>query len=279
MRLQKHFDRAGDDSTFRSYNMDMRRWLPILALLAFPAFADTVRLYLKDGNYQLAREYQVLSDRVKYLSAERGDWEELPLDLVDLDRTKKEAAEREETIRKEVKEQDEEDAAIRATRKEVEQVPVEAGTYYLHGEKLDPLKQAEVKIVRDKKRNVLKVLSPVPLIPGKSTVELEGGAAQLRITEERPEFYFRLSKPEALAIVKLSPKKTLRVVETANILPVTNEVEEDRQLVATFKKEVGEQLFKIWPERALDPGEYALIQYTDGSLNPQIWDFGIGPAK
>jgi hypothetical protein len=257
----------------------MRLWLPILVLLAAPAFGDTVRLYLKDGDYQLAREYQVLSDRVKFLSAERGEWEELPLELVDLDRTKKEAADRAESLRKETKEQDEEDAAIRAAQKEVEQVPVDAGTYYIHGEKLEPLKQAEVKIVRDKKRTVLKILSPVPLVPGKSTVEVDSGAAQLRITEDRPEFYFRLSKPEAFAIVRLTPKKTLRVVEVANIMAVTNEVIEDRQLVATFKKEVGEQLFKIWPEMALDPGEYALIQFTDGSLNPQIWDFGIGPAK
>jgi len=257
----------------------MRRWLTILVLLALPAFAETVRLYLKDGNYQLAREYQVLEDRVKYLSAERGEWEELPLDLVDLDRTKKETAARQEAIQKEAREQDEEDAAIRAAQKEVEQVPVEAGTYYIHGEKLEPLKQAEVKIVSDKKRTVLKVLSPVPIVPGKSTVELDGGASQFRINEERPEFYFRLSKVEGLAIVKVTPKKNLRVVETANKMPVTDEIEEERQLVPTFKKEVGEQLFKIWPEQPLAPGEYALIQYTDGSLNPQIWDFGIGPAK
>lgn len=257
----------------------MRRWLPIVLLLALPAFADTVRLYLKDGNYQLAREYQVVEDRVKYLSAERGEWEELPLSLVDLDRTKKEALDRQETIRKEAKEQDEEDAAIRAAQKEIEQVPVDAGTYYIHGDKIEPLKQAEVKIVSDKKRTVLKVLSPVPIVPGKSTVELDGAASQTRISEERPEFYFRLSKPEALAIVKVSPKKNLRIVETANIMQVTNEIEEERQLVPTFKKEVGEQLFKIWPEQPLAPGEYALIQYTDGTLNPQIWDFGIAPSK
>jgi hypothetical protein len=257
----------------------MKFWLSALLLLAIPGFGETVRLYLKDGNYQLAKEYQVLDDRVKYLSAERDEWEDLPLDLVDLNRTKKEAAERREAIQKEVKEQDEEDAALRAAQKEVEQVPVEAGAYYIHGEKLEPLKQAEVKIAKDKKRNVLKILSPMPIVPGKSTVELDGGAAQFRITEERPEFYFRLSKIEGFAIVKLSPKKTLRIVEIANILPVTNEIEEDRQAVATFKKEVGEQLFKIWPEQPLDPGEYALIQYTDGSLDPQVWDFGVGAAK
>jgi hypothetical protein len=257
----------------------MKFWLYALLLVAVPAFGETVRLYLKDGNYQLAKEYQVLDDRVKYLSAERGEWEELPLEMVDLNRTKKEAGERQEQIQKEAKEQDEEDAAIRAAQKEVEKVPVEAGTYYVHGEKLETIKQAEVKIVSDKKRTVLKVLSPVPLVPGKSTVEIDGGASQFRISEDRPEFYFRLSKIEGLAIVKLTPKKNLRVVEVASILPVTNEAEEERQLIATFKKEVGEQLFKIWPEQPLAPGEYALIQYTDGSVNPQVWDFGIGPAK
>src|SRR5215472_3913902 len=150
----------------------MKLRLPVLLSLVvlvcgIPAFGDTVRLYLKDGNYQLAKEYQVLDDRVKYLSAERGEWEELPLEMVDLNRTKKETSERQEQIQKEVKEQDEEDAAIRAAQREVEKVPVDDGTYYIHGEKLELLKQAEVKIVSDKKRTVLKVLSPVPMVPGK----------------------------------------------------------------------------------------------------------------
>src|ERR1700674_4736018 len=63
------------------HNRGMRsRWLMVM-LLAVTAFGATVRLYLKDGTYQLVREFQVLSDRVKYLSAERGEWEEIPLEL------------------------------------------------------------------------------------------------------------------------------------------------------------------------------------------------------
>jgi hypothetical protein len=249
-----------------------------LGLMA-PAFAQTVRLYLKDGNYQLAREYQVLPDRVRYLSAERGEWEELPLELVDLDRTKKEASDREAAIQKEAKEQEEEDAALRAEKQEVLEIPANNGAYYIHDKKLDPLKQAEVKIVVDKRRTVLRVLSPVPLVPGKTTVELDSGASQYRITEDRPEFYFRLSNIEGFGIVKLNSKKTLRVVENVSVMPVTKEAQEERDLVPTFKKEVGEQLFKIWPEMPLAPGEYAVIEYTEGAVNPQVWDFGIGPAK
>jgi hypothetical protein len=35
-------------------------------------------------------------------------------------------------------------------------------------------------------------------------------------------------------------------------------------------------LFKIWPEKDLEPGEYALIEHTDAKLSLQVWDFGVG---
>jgi len=250
----------------------------ILFILAVAAFGATVRLYLKDGDYQIVREYQVLADRVRYFSTERGDWEEIPVELVDLERTKKDAAERQAAIETEAREQNVEDKAIRADRQEVARIPVGPGVYYADGDKIQPLQIAEVTVNSSKGRAVLQRLSPVPLVPGKSTVEIKGDTAAYRAAGNKPEFYIRLSDDERFGMIKLSKKKNARLLENMSILPVTNEVVENLSIVATFKKQVSERTYKIWPEQPLEPGEYALVQYSDGALNWQVWDFGIGPA-
>jgi len=54
-----------------------------------PGLGKNHRLILKDGTYQVVREYKIDGDRVHYFSQERGDWEDLPVELVDWDATRK----------------------------------------------------------------------------------------------------------------------------------------------------------------------------------------------
>ena len=129
----------------------------LLLVCAVASAAD--RLYLKDGTYQLTNEYEVKADRVRYHSTERDEWEEIPLEMVDLDRTKAELTERRTQLAEDAKAEAEERAAEKQAVKLVASIPTQPGAYYLRGEKTETIKQAESKVVNNKKRSVLKVLA------------------------------------------------------------------------------------------------------------------------
>src|SRR5215469_18549602 len=111
----------------------MRRVLLVLFLGALAAFAANIKLYLKDGTFHLVREYKVESDRVRFYSVERSDWEEIPTSLVDLKRTEAESKARQAEIEKDAKALSEEDAAEREIQKEVLKIPQNPGTYWIAG--------------------------------------------------------------------------------------------------------------------------------------------------
>jgi hypothetical protein len=249
-------------------------------MLAYVAQASTIRLYLKDGTYHNVREYQKQADRVRYYSTERGDWEEIPLELLDLKRTEAEIQAREQERKEEAAITDAEEKAERAQRREIERIPMESGVFLVEGEKVTVLKQAESKVVNNKKRSILKAISPVPLIAGKSTVEIDGLKAPLTLTAERPELYIRLAAEERFQMIRLAPLKTSRLVQKWDIVPVTNEIIEETDIIETFRQQLAEGLYKIWPTKPLTPGEYAVIEYTEGKGNVQVWDFSLAaPVK
>jgi hypothetical protein len=247
------------------------------------AGAANFKLYFKDGSDQLVREYKIENDRLNFYSVDRDEWEEVPLAIVDLDKTKSEIQARAESVRADAAAQDAEDKAERAARKEVASVPVEPGVYLIDEQpsgppKLTPLKVGESKIVNNKGRSILKIISPIPLIPGKATLELDGPHASQGTANRSPEFYFRLSEDERFGILRMGEHKGNRVVEKLTIQPVVNETTQEPDMVEIFRQQVADGLFKIWPQKPLPPGEYAVVEYTEDKVNMQVWDFFVAPG-
>jgi hypothetical protein len=257
-----------------------RRLAASVLLLVLSAWAANIRLYLKDGTFHLVREYQVQPDRVRYYSVERSDWEEIPLELVDLKRTGTEAAARKTQIEAEAKSQEEEEAALRDLRKEVNRIPQDPGVYWVDGKETKVLKQASSAVHTNKGRELLKVLSPLPVVKGAGTLELDGARSAAVFTDPQQPFYIQLSETERFGIARLTPKAAVRIVENLTFIPISKEVVEEINLVEIFRQQVGsEELYRIWPTQPLEPGEYAVVQYTLGKLNVQVWDFAIARAK
>lgn len=248
-------------------------------LTAVLLLGDTFKLYLKDGGYHTVREYQVQQDRIRYFSTERGDWEEIPTDLVDVMKTERERKAKEEQSATAARAEDEEEKAEREQRREIAAIPMETGAYYKEAGQVKALKLAEYQVVTDKKRRTLQVLSPIPLIPGKASVVVKGEHATFDITEERPDFFLRLEKQERFGILTLTPRKGMRVVEDIAIVPVSKESVEQRKQMDTFEQELASGLFRIWPQKTLAPGEYALVEFSEAAdpseVNLLVWDFAV----
>lgn len=256
------------------------RIVVLFLLSAFLLFGEATKLYLKEGGYHLVREYQVQGDRVRFYSTERSQWEEMPVNLVDLAKTEAEQKKVQAETRKETAEIDEEDKAERALRREIESIPMNSGAYYKgSGTAIKAVPAAEYQVVTNKTRRVLTYLSPIPIIPGKATVVIKGDHSAFTVTDPRPEFYLRLAKEERFGIIRLTPKKNVRIVENISILPAVNENYEERKQMPAFTQEMESDLYKVWPEKPLTPGEYALVEYAEGEVDMLIWDFSYGPGN
>jgi hypothetical protein len=254
----------------------MRKLFFLLAASALSLLAANFKLYLKDGGFQLVREYKVEGDRVEFYSVERGEWEDIPVDLVDLKRTDAETEARKAELDKQTKEVNEEEAAARQIRREIQKIPRDPGVYQLNDGQLRIFKESEAVIRDEKGKNVLKMLSPVPVFAQRATLEISGAHSPNIVNDAKPEFYFQLAQFETLAIVKLTTRKDARVVERLASVPMTKETFEERDLVQIFTKQLSDNgLYKIWPQDPLERGDYAVIEYAEGKVNARVWDFRV----
>jgi hypothetical protein len=159
------------------------------------------RLILKDGSYQLVTKYEVKGDRVRYQSAEREEWEELPSSLVDWPATEKYEKDRATSPIPEAAALDKEtDAEHEAELSHLPQVapglriPEASGMFLLDNFQGQPqlveLQQAESDINRNTKTNILR--GAIPMAGAKQTVELDGDHASVHAHVAVPSIYINL---------------------------------------------------------------------------------------
>ncbi|MGE5207361.1 MAG: hypothetical protein ACM3PW_17255 [Chlamydiota bacterium] len=191
----------------------MRRWFGIAAaaLLAFallpPLQAQELakRLILKDGSYQAATKWEIKGDRVRYFSAERNDWEEMPNSLVDWDATNKynqarEAGAPPPEVQKQLDKELEADTATdEAPTPEAApglNLPDFEGVFALDSYQGQPqlleLQQDAGDLNKNIKRNVL-TAAINPLASAKQSIELPGEHAPVQVHQRQPAIFINMA--------------------------------------------------------------------------------------
>lgn len=252
------------------------------ALAALPSFAR-IKLYLKDGSYQLVSEYEIQGDRLRYYSLERSTWEEIPLSLVDFEATEKAKAEEEAERQKEL------EKARELGRQRFERtggapveiapgvlLPPEEGAYADDQLRIIRMIQSPCEVVTDRKRAVL--LLAVPFGKSRAVILLPGPKAAVRVLNAQPTFYVRgpIMDGSRVELLVLKSRKDAR--EVGRVEARGNQTQELHQTLPLEREELSPGLFRLKPVEPLDLGEYALGEILDGKLNLDVWDFAIDGA-
>ena len=271
----------------------------LLLLLVFPALSPAQdlarRLILKDGSYQLVTKYEVKGNRVRYLSAERNEWEELPESLVDWPATEKYEKDRAagaavpEAVQldKELEREREQEKTLLPQVAPGLRLPEDSGVFLLDSFQGEPqiveVQPTEGDVNRNTKANILRgAINPVAGV--KQTIELEGVHARVQSHVDVPSLYISLDAPPdqfaAQAPQKPQPPQSpqqpavpvdrFRIVRTdvkggKRILgdvkrQVTGKVSQEQHLVKTTITRVSGGWLKLTPTESLPPGEYALVE-------------------
>jgi len=253
------------------------------------------KLILKDGSFQLVREYQIQGERVRYYSLDSSQWEEMPASLVDWDATKKVEADEARQTSELVQKIDKQEAAQQITTAiDVDAsleaapgvfLPTGVGLFEFDGRTIRPLSEARQDKSVDKKRIVEQVLSPIPLVPTRHTIWIGGPRSRFRVKNKQPEFYMRTANghvPELL-LVRARVHGDRREVENIDVLFGSEKT--DMKTLPAMRWEMAPGVYRFTVTQPLEPGEYALVEVAKTDTPSFfIWDFGIdrnaiaGPA-
>src|ERR1700678_829936 len=259
------------------------------------------RLILKDGSFQSVTKWEIKGDRVRYLSAERDEWEELPGSLVDWPATDKFEKDRAAGVpTPEAAEIDREvEAERRAEEAKTPQVapglhlPEDGGMFLLDTFQTQPqlvlLQQNTGEVNRNTKANILRSAIK-PLASGKQTIELDGLHASVRAHASLPAIYVNFDEEQSSSaqqgpqkpqqaeqpwdryhIVQTQAKKGKRIIGDIKVNPLGKTTQEQNVIQTTSLKLNGGRV-KITPVNALEPGEYAVVEMLGkGGINTYVW--------
>ena len=254
-----------------------------------PAMPRGKKLMLKDGTFQLVREYHVEGDRVRYYSIEQMGWEEIPESLVDWDATKKvgmdEAKHDVEVIAK---------ARTTDTARNAEPLDIDAsieiapkvflppgnGLFEFDGKAIYPLSPADPDIKYSMTQRLKQVLVPIPIVPTRHTVSLDGERSKFRMRSDSVEFYMRTADGHEpnLDLIRAKVHGGKRSLENLDQL-FGQKAASGRIMLPMLRWEFARGVYRFTIYHALDPGEYALVETIEsGGSNVYIWDFGVDPT-
>ena len=279
--------------------------LLVFCALAWVAVAQnparSKRLVLKDGSYQPATQWEIKGDRVRYYSAERHEWEEVPKNLVDWAATEKWDRERqsgelpEETreLSAELEAERQAELAKTPTVAPGLKLPATGGVFLLdryNGQpQLAELAQSGSEIKKEMGKNILRAAIN-PFASARQSIELKGARSGVQAHERRPVLYVNVESeqdPSAspsvdvarrFRLVRLQQKKDSRQVGNLKIA-ITGKVKEQQNFVETVSQPFSGPWLKVTTAADLEPGEYALVEMLgEKQMNLYVWDFGVDPT-
>jgi len=267
----------------------------VLLLLSALLWADqNKRLILKDGSWQGIREFQLQGDRVRYLSSERGEWEEVPANMVDWNATEEWNTPKEDPAVKRLAE--EEEAERRAVAENTPTVapgvrlPIDGGVFVLDEfndrPQLSQLVQTGSELNKNTGKNILRATIN-PVASSKQTFEIKGARAHVQVHTAAPEVYVNIDEPDQstkldvgdrFRIVRLEATRHDTRVLAANKITFYGRVSQQQNVIGARAEKFSGNWIKIIPLDALEPGEYAVVEMLSGhDMNLYVWDFGYDP--